>query len=117
MGCGTNQRALTRDSLVPVPIAPAFCLFTTGRWYSSYDGIVTDDPGALAIDHVVALREAWASGGTYAWDDARRAAFVNDLTDRRTLIAVTAGVDQSKGDHDPASWPPPLPGRDLRLRG
>ena len=32
----------------------------------------------------------------------------NDLTDPRTLIAVTANANQSKGDSDPSNWLPPL---------
>jgi hypothetical protein len=61
----------------------------------------------LEIDHVVALKESWDSGA-YAWDDARRTAFGNDLTDRRTLVAVTSSANQSKGDSDPSNWLPPL---------
>jgi hypothetical protein len=32
--------------------------------------------------------------------------YANDLADRRTLVAVTDNVNQSKGDQDPAEWLP-----------
>ena len=64
------------------------------------------DPAALEVDHVVALKEAWDSGA-WQWDDARRAEFANDLVDARTLRAVTAASNQSKGEADPSNWLPP----------
>jgi hypothetical protein len=39
---------------------------------------------------------------------SQRQAFANDLTDRRTLIAVTDRVNMSKSDKDPSNWMPPL---------
>ena len=92
---------------MPVAPAPAFCALTGGRWYSAYDGVTTTNVQDLEIDHVVALKEAWDSGA-FAWADARLVAFGNDLTDVRTLIAVTAASNQQKGDSDPSNWLPPL---------
>ena len=46
--------------------------------------------------------------GAFAWADAWLVAFGNDLTDVRTLIAVTAASNQQKGDSDPSNWLPPL---------
>jgi hypothetical protein len=82
--CDTRAEVLLRDTIVPVVPAPGACAFTGGRWHSDYDGITTDNATELEIDHVVALKEAWDSGA-FAWDDARRTAFGNDLTDPRTL--------------------------------
>lgn len=48
--------------------------------------------------------------GASAWDGARRVAFANDVDHAGSLIAVTAAVNRSKGDRDPASWQPPNPG-------
>jgi len=53
------------------------------------------------------LAEAWASGAS-AWPEARRVAYGNDLTDRRTLREVTVHANETKGDRDPAGWLPPL---------
>ena len=70
------------------------------------DGLQTADPGELDVDHVVALKEAWDSGaGT--WSATRRQAFANDLSDPRTLVAVSATSNRSKGDRDPSNWLPP----------
>ena len=79
----------------------------SGQWLSAYDGVVTTDPHALEIDHVVALKEAWDSGA-FAWDAARLEAYANDVTDRRTLAAVTTASNQAKSDRDPSTWLPPL---------
>ena len=76
-----------------------------GDWYSAYDGLTWDTPGDLDIDHVVALSEAFQSGA-HAWDVQRRTNYANDLTDPRTLAAVTDNVNASKGDRDPTSWLP-----------
>ena len=46
------------------------------------------------IDHVVALHEAWCSGGT----DPRIA------TDTRNLRASNASVNRGKGGRDPLEW-------------
>lgn len=70
-----------------------------------YDGTVVADPEALDVDHVVALKEAWQSGAWH-WSATPRAAFVNDLADARTLRAVTASSNRSKGDADPSNWLP-----------
>lgn len=76
-------------------------------WVSIYDGFVTNDASMIEIDHVVALAEAWRSGA-WAWDDARREAFANDLDEPAALIAVSSASNQSKADKDPAEWRPRL---------
>lgn len=102
-GCDTRCEVLAAERIDELPGLPG------GGWRSVYDGFVTDDPSELDIDHVVALREAWRSGAA-AWDPRRRAAFSNDLDDPRTLIAVSASSNRSKGDRDPSEWRPPDPG-------
>ena len=77
-----------------------------GDWYSTYDALTWETPGDLDVDHVVALSEAFQSGA-YSWDLQRRTNYANDLTDPRTLAAVTDNVNASKGDRDPANWIPP----------
>jgi hypothetical protein len=107
VGCDTRDRVLIEESLTRVLPAPGLCAFRGGTWYSAYDGVTTTDPRVLEIDHVVALKEAWDSGA-FAWDDARLVAFANDLTDDRTLLAVTAASNQQKSDKDPSNWLPAL---------
>lgn len=81
-----------------------------GSWRDPYTGreLVLDDlkvlgqAQAIQIDHVVPLAEAWVSGAA-GWDDARRAAYANDLDG---LLAVDGPVNAAKGADDPAAWRP-----------
>lgn len=88
------------------PVVDDRCRSSGGRWRSAYDGLVTVDPAALEVDHLVPLADAWRSGAA-AWTDGRRAAFANDLTDPVTLIAVSSHTNRSKGDSTPDQWLPP----------
>lgn len=81
------------------------CTIQYGVWHSYYDDTYFSDPSKLDIDHLVPLKEAWASGAR-GWSSARREAYANDLTDPRTLIAVSAHANRSKGDRDVAHWLP-----------
>lgn len=106
-GCSTREAVLIRDTIGLPQVDPFGCTVVAGDWISPYDGARWEFPSDVDIDHVVALKEAWDSGA-WAWSDARRQAFANDLTDRRTLRAVTDDVNQSKADKDPSNWMPPL---------
>jgi len=106
-GCSTRENVLIRDSITPAQVDPFGCRVVAGDWVSPYDGPTWDNPADVDIDHVVALKEAWDSGA-WSWSAAQRRAFANDVTDRRTLRAVTDEVNQSKGDKDPSNWMPPL---------
>lgn len=81
------------------------CAVRTGRWISQYDNVIRYRASALDVDHMVPLAEAWDSGAR-RWTAAKRQAFANDLTEKRTLIAVTASTNRSKSDRDPAEWLP-----------
>lgn len=81
------------------------CSITRGKWYSYYDKKTLTSPSGLDIDHMVPLAEAWDSGAR-AWSANKRQAFANDLTDARSLVAVTASTNRSKSDRDPAEWLP-----------
>ncbi len=106
-GCDTREEVLKRDSISKPQVDPYRCYVVAGDWYSKYDGKTLTDRSDVDIDHVVALKEAWDSGA-WAWSMSQRQAFANDLTDRRTLIAVTDRVNASKSDKDPSNWMPPL---------
>ena len=105
-GCNTREEVLIRDSVGFAQVDPFGCTVVAGDWRSSYDGAVWSDPSDVDIDHVVALKEAWDSGA-HAWSAVKRRAFANDLSDVRSLRAVTDSVNQSKGDRDPSNWMPP----------
>lgn len=104
--CNTREEVLIAESAGRPQVDPFGCKVIAGDWYSPYDGVAHEDPTEMDIDHVVALKEAWDSGA-WAWSDSRRRAYANDLSDPRPLIAVSAGVNRSKGDKDPSNWLPP----------
>ena len=99
--CSTRCEVLLRDFRQDVTGAPV------GGWLSLYDGLVVTDSSDLDVDHVVALSEAWVSGAD-TWSPGRRRDFANDLSPG-ALLAVSASVNRSKGDRDPAEWQPPDP--------
>ncbi len=99
----TRDEVLAAESLVAVD----GCDIQAGSWRSSYDGATTKDSTAFDIDHLVPLAEAWDSGAK-RWTAGTRERFANDLKDRRTLVAVSASANRSKGDRDPAEWMPEL---------
>jgi hypothetical protein len=105
-GCDTRAEVLRAESYTPAQVDPYGCHVLTGDWLSVYDGYRTDDPTELEIDHLVALAEAWRSGAD-TWSHDRRVAFANDLGHPGALVAVTAAINQSKSDSDPAVWQPP----------
>lgn len=107
-GCNTRTEVLRRDSVPPAQIDPFGCTVIEGDWLSLYDRVHHTSPGDVEIDHVVALKEAWDSGA-WRWDDSVRIAFANDLSDPRTLRAVTTSVNRAKSDKDPSNWLPPHP--------
>lgn len=65
------------------------------------DASVADDE--VEVDHIVALREAWDSGA-YDWTPAQLDEFAGDTAN---LWVMTAALNSSKGDKDPATWAPP----------
>ncbi|MDO9456565.1 HNH endonuclease family protein [Nocardioides sp.] len=103
-GCSTRVEALVAEADDPVTVG-AGCTLTGGRWWSYYDAASRSPAKALDIDHMVPLAEAWDSGAR-SWTAATREAFANDLGDARSLVAVTASVNRSKGDQDVAEWLP-----------
>lgn len=103
-GCNTREEVLIAESTTGVTKGSG-CDIESGKWYSYYDEKTWTDPSDLDIDHVVPLAEAWDSGAG-AWNADTRERYANDLTDSRTLVAVTNSVNRSKGADDPAEWMP-----------
>ena len=102
--CDTRKEILIQEA-VSIPKLSSGCVFNGGKWISAYDGLATTDYSTLDIDHMVPLSEAWRSGA-WKWSPAQREAFANDLTDSRSLIAVTASLNRQKSDQDPSTWLP-----------
>jgi hypothetical protein len=100
-GCDTRQQVLAAESTIQFG-GPCEA---SGPWTSLYDGVTVSDAALLEVDHVVALKETWDSGA-WAWSPARMVAYANDVTDPRTLRAVTTEMNASKGDRDPSNWMP-----------
>jgi hypothetical protein len=103
--CDTRKEVLIQEA-ISIPKLSSGCSFSGGKWFSAYDGVSTNDYSSLDIDHMIPLAEAWRSGA-WKWSAAQREAFANDLSDPRTLIAVTASLNRQKGDQDPSTWLPP----------
>lgn len=104
-GCDTREELLLAEA-VKQPTKGDGCKLTGGEWLSYYDEATVTDAGDLDVDHVVPLEEAHASGA-YAWTAKQRETYANDLAAPRSLVAVTAKTNRSKGAKDPAQWLPP----------
>jgi hypothetical protein len=104
-GCDTRDEVLLAENLSPTGSDSAGCVPSPGLWRSTYDETDISDQTQLDVDHLVSLKEAWDSGAR-GWTPERRIAYANDLTDGRTLVAVTAVSNRSKGDRDPSNWIP-----------
>lgn len=107
-GCNTREEVLIAESRTPAQVDRFGCKVIEGDWFSEYDGVMHTNPSSLDVDHVVALKEAWDSGA-WAWSASQRQRFANDLSDSRSLIAVSAGANRSKSDKDPSNWIPRRP--------
>ena len=104
--CDTREEVLIAESTSRAQVDAYGCKVIEGDWLSPYDNAAHTNPSALDIDHMIPLKEAWDSGA-WAWSAMKRQLFANDLTDSRSLIAVTAGQNRSKSDRDPSNWLPP----------
>ncbi|MFI7236882.1 HNH endonuclease family protein [Streptomyces cyaneofuscatus] len=103
-GCNTRAEVLIAEAVV-APTVEAGCKLSGGTWVSYYDNQEVTSAGALDIDHMVPLAEAWDSGAS-AWSAVRREAYANDQGADVSLVAVTARSNRQKSDQDPADWMP-----------
>jgi hypothetical protein len=103
--CNTREEVLIAESKSRAQVDAFGCKVIEGDWFSPYEGQNFTSPSNLDVDHVVPLKEAWDSGAS-SWTSSRRQAFANDLSDPRSLIAVSASQNRSKGDKDPSNWIP-----------
>ncbi|MBR7744080.1 HNH endonuclease [Phycicoccus sp. BSK3Z-2] len=98
----TREEVLVAESRVRI----GGCSFSTGRWYSMYDGRWYTRKAQVDIDHHVALAEAWGSGAR-SWSKDRRTRFANDLY-APSLNVMTPSLNRyQKNAYDPGQWMPP----------
>ncbi|MGX1881198.1 HNH endonuclease family protein [Streptomyces sp. NPDC055287] len=111
-GCDTRAEVIIAEATTP-PTIDGRCTITGGAWHSYYDKRDHTGAGALDVDHLVPLAEAWRSGAS-AWSAEERQRYANDMADPRVLAAVTAAEKRRKGDRDPARWEPSDDSADCR---
>ena len=83
------------------------CTVDTGQWVDAFSGKILTEASGLDVDHMVPLKNAHDSGG-WSWNSVKKKEYANDLSDPNHLIAVSAGVNRSKGAKPPDQWKPPL---------
>jgi hypothetical protein len=107
-GCDTRDDILARDLRNVVRTSDG-CVVASGVLDDPYTGgqiefvrgVLTS--GAVQIDHVVALEDAWRTGAN-GWDADTRERFANDPLN---LLAADGPANMSKGSHDASRWLPP----------
>ena len=107
-GCDTRNDLLARDLTAETfRVGTQDCVVLTGLLRDPYTGrslrFVKADAGAVQIDHVVSLSNAWQTGAQ-ALSAAQRLALANDPLN---LLAVDGPTNQAKSDGDAATWLPP----------
>lgn len=104
-GCNTREAILTRDLTDKVMKG---CKVQSGTLNDPYTGKTIafvrgeDTSGAVQIDHVVALSNAWATGAFQLDADTRYAISQDPLN----LLAVDGPANQEKLDQDASTWLP-----------
>ncbi len=110
-GCDTRNDVLARD-LVAARAQAGSCVQLSGTLHDPYSGTSVTfrrgatSSGAVQVDHVVALSDAWRSGAS-AWSRAQRVVFANDPLN---LLAVDGPLNEEKSGSDASAWVPPAQG-------
>ena len=110
-GCDTRNDILDRDLVDKTYMSIKRCptAVATGLLHDPYTNAEIaftrgeKTGAAVQIDHIVPLALAWDLGARF-WTNDQRLRFANDPAN---LIAVAGGVNQDKGDQEPATWMPP----------
>ncbi|GAA2810639.1 HNH endonuclease family protein [Streptomyces showdoensis] len=106
-GCDTRDDVLRRDlgELRTGDRDP--CVVLSGVLVDPYTGkrlpYAYRKASQIQTDHVVALAAAWRAGA-WAWTDARRLAYANDLD---VLLATDKPTNLDKSSKTPDKWRPP----------
>lgn len=106
-GCDTRNGVLARD-LQDITYSPgSSCEVASGTLRDPYTGETVrfrhgEDSGAVEVDRVVALLDAWATGAQ-DWDQDERVAFANDPLN---LVAADGAAVAAKDGAGAARWLP-----------
>lgn len=103
--CDERQDTLTRDMSGIKYKDARKCQLASGVLADSYTGTTIKwkvNSGSVDIDHVVALKNVWISGGQKLSQEQRRAV----ANDPLNLMASQASANRSKGDANAAEWLP-----------
>ena len=105
-GCDTRSDLLIRDLSELRTGDRNACVVLSGVLHDPYTGRTHEyryrTASQIESDHVVALGAAWRSGA-WAWTDAERNTYFNDLD---VLLAVDKQANQDKGGKTPDKWLP-----------
>lgn len=105
--CDTRNDILARD-LIDEKVRSDDCTIVSGILHDPYTGKTilfkrgTSTSGAVQIDHIVALGDAWRTGA----QDLSRAERTNLANDPRNLVAVDGPTNGAKSDQDASKWLP-----------
>ncbi|MGY5318270.1 HNH endonuclease family protein [Neomicrococcus lactis] len=103
----TRQEVLLQETRITARYTSTKrCNVKSGKWITSWDNRTHTSATTVQIDHIVPVHEAWGSGAK-KWTQAKRVAFYNDITDKRTLNAQTSALNSAKGARGPEQWLPP----------
>jgi len=108
-GCSSREHILARDLTQVKLRSTTDCTVLTGVLNDPYTGKSIqftrgpDTSGAVQIDHVVAIGDAWQKGAQQL-SFTERVQLYNDPLE---LLAVDGPTNEQKGDGDAATWLPP----------
>ncbi|MFF5793325.1 HNH endonuclease family protein [Paeniglutamicibacter sp. NPDC012692] len=103
--CDERQDTLKRDMFKVKYKDSRNCQLASGTLKDAYTGTTINwkvNSGSVDIDHVVALKNVWISGGQKLSQE-QRVAVANDPLN---LMASQASANRSKGDDNAAEWLP-----------
>lgn len=108
-GCDTRNDILQRD-LTDITFTSdgKDCVVATGTLWDPYTGKTINfergpASGAVQIEHIVALKDVWLSGGRELSERDR----IRVANDPINLIAADGPTNGSKGNKDASQWMPP----------
>lgn len=101
----TRGIVLKRDSKVDIGVNDK-CTVENGQWYDPYTDKDYTDADDIQIDHVVALKNAYMTGG-HTWNDKKKCLYANYLGNNFHLLAVNGPENMKKSDKSPYEYVPP----------
>ncbi|MCC2680377.1 MAG: hypothetical protein K0R29_2953 [Pseudobdellovibrio sp.] len=102
----TRAKVLQRDSSTNVTFLPNGCTVDAGSWDDPYTGKLHEKAKDIQIDHVVALKNSYMTGG-HEWSSAKRCLYANYMGNNFHLLSVNGPENLKKGDTTPSQYVPP----------